>query len=70
MDPISTAIVNLAVAARQHNVQVAVSTSVLRQALDLQQAHAATLLQALPQTQPQPTLATSGHLGTLVDTWA
>jgi hypothetical protein len=68
MDPISTALVNLAVAARQQNVQVAVSTSVLRQALDLQQAHAASLLQALPQ--PQPALATSGHLGTLVDTWA
>jgi hypothetical protein len=48
-------------------VQSAASTLVLRKALDMQAAGAVELLNALPQ---QPTLATEGHLGRHVNTFA
>jgi hypothetical protein len=67
MDSISAAIVNQSIAMSQLNVQVAVSTAMLKQSLDLQSANAAALLQALPQPQP---LAVSGSLGTLVNVYA
>jgi hypothetical protein len=66
MDSTSAAIVNYAVQSGQQIVRVAVSTAVLKQALEIQQSNAAALLQALPQ----PALATSGHLGTLVNVYA
>ena len=52
----------------QQQMQLAqdVQTSVLKKALDEQASAAATLLQALPQ----PALATSGTLGTQVNTFA
>jgi hypothetical protein len=65
MDSISAAIVNQSIAMSQLNVQVAVSTAMLKQSLELQSANAAALLQALPQP-----LAVSGNLGTLVNVYA
>lgn len=65
MDSISAAIVSQSIAMSQLNVQVAVSTAMLKQSLELQSANAAALLQALP-----PPLAVSGNLGTLVDVYA
>ena len=44
----------------------AINITVLKKALDVQASAAATLLQALPQ----PALATSGTLGTQVNTFA
>ena len=46
------------------NVQAQAALSVLRKTLDLQQANAAQLLQALPTPVPAP----SGSLGTTIDT--
>lgn len=66
MDSISAAIVSQSIAMSQLNVQVAVSTAMLKQSLELQSANAAALLQALPP----PPLAVSGNLGTLVDVYA
>ncbi|HEY0956062.1 MAG TPA: YjfB family protein [Roseateles sp.] len=48
-------------------VQSAASMLVLRKALDIQATGAAELLNALPQ---QPALATEGHLGRHVNTFA
>ena len=48
------------------NVQAQVAVSVLRKTLDIQQANAVQLLQALPAPVP----ATSGSLGTRIDTYA
>lgn len=48
------------------NVQARASLSILRKTLDLQQAQAMQLLQALPA----PVQVQSGTLGTRVDTWA
>jgi len=44
-----------------------VSTTVLKKSMDMQESAAATLLQALPQA---PQLATSGSLGTKLNTYA
>lgn len=65
MDSISAAIVNQSIAMSQLNVQVAVSTAMLKQSLELQSANAAALLQALPQP-----VVSAGNLGTLVDVYA
>jgi hypothetical protein len=48
------------------NVQARASLSILRKTLDLQQAQALQLLQALPA----PVQAQPGTLGTRIDTWA
>lgn len=66
MDSLSAAIVNTAQSLQQASLQQQVATSVLKSALDIQAASAAALIQALPQ----PQLATSGSLGTLVNTYA
>ncbi len=63
---LSNAIVNTAVAQAQQETSVAVQTAVLKKALDAQATTAATLLSALPQ----PPLATSGNVGTQVNTFA
>lgn len=47
------------------NVQAQVAVSILRKTLDLQQANAAQLLQALTVPAPAP----SGLVGTIVDTY-
>lgn len=47
-----------------------VNTSVLKKALNVQQASAATLLASVAQTPPPPVLATSGSVGTQLNTFA
>ncbi|MDR6215503.1 YjfB family protein [Paracidovorax wautersii] len=63
---LTNAIVNTAVAQTQQETSDAVNTAVLKKALDIQASTAATLISALPQ----PQLATSGSLGTQVNTFA
>ena len=48
----------------------ALNMVVLKKALDMQAVSAATLLDAMQQSMPQPQLATSGTLGTNVNTFA
>lgn len=59
-------IVNTATALASAKTSDAVNITVLKKAMDVQEVAAATLLQALPQ----PALATSGTLGTQVNTFA
>ena len=63
---LTNAIVNTATAMSQSQTAQAVQVHVLRKAMDMLESAAATLLQALPQ----PPLATSGPLGTQVNTYA
>ena len=67
VDPLSAAIVNYSTASSQNLAAYQVSTAVMRKALDVQVAAAAALLQALPQ---QPSLASSGMLGTRLNVYA
>lgn len=64
MDPLSAAIVSSAAALSQLQFSQQVSYAVLRKAMDVEAASAASLLQAIPQ--PPPTNATGG----LVDAYA
>ncbi|MEO6279286.1 YjfB family protein [Roseateles sp.] len=68
MDVLSSnsAVVGNASAAVLGTVQGSASLSILRKSMDLQESTAAQLLQALPQ----PALATSGTLGTRLNTYA
>lgn len=61
-------IVGTATALASQSTSDALNVRVLKKALDIQASSAATLLQALPQLQP--TLATSGSLGTQLNTFA
>ena len=63
---VSAALVNQASSAPVGSVQAAASISVLKQAMQQQANSAMQLLQALPQA----TLASSGSLGTQVNTYA
>lgn len=63
---LTNAIVNTATAMSRSETANAVQVQVLKKALDSEASTAATLLQALPQ----PPLATSGSLGTQVNTYA
>lgn len=63
---LSNSIVNTATAMASRETSDALNVRVLKKALDIQASSAATLLQALPQ----PPLATSGTLGTQVNTFA
>ncbi len=65
MSPVSPAAVNTASNADLASVQGTASVLVLKKALDTQAAGAVQLLQSLPQ----PALATSGALGTRVNTY-
>lgn len=65
---LSNSIVNTATAMASSKTADAVNVSMLKKALDTQEATVATLLQALPQAQPS--LATSGNLGTQLNTYA
>jgi hypothetical protein len=60
---------NAASAAPPGTVQGAAAIAVLKQGMDLQAASAAQLIAALPQPAA-PALATSGALGTQIDTYA
>lgn len=66
METISSATVANASAADPATVSGAASLLVLKKALNLQASSAAQLIQALPQ----PALATSGSVGTRVNTFA
>ena len=66
MNPIAGSTVSNASSATPGSVQGAVAVSVLKKALDQQASSAAQLIQALPQ----PALATSGSIGTQVNTYA
>ena len=66
MDALSGPATASASAADPGTVQGAAAVSVLNKALNLQAASAAQLIQALPQ----PALATSGSLGTQINTYA
>ncbi|HNW63114.1 MAG TPA: putative motility protein [Piscinibacter sp.] len=65
MDSISSAVAG-ASAATPGSVQAAASVLVLKKALDMQSSSATQLMASLPQ----PALATSGTLGTQVNTFA
>lgn len=64
---LSNNILQTANALSQSKTVDAVQTEVLKKSMDVQENAAATLLQALPQPQQ---LATSGTLGTQVNTFA
>ena len=66
MDPISSASSPPPVTAPAGTVQAAAGVSVMKKSSHLQAEAVATLLQALPQ----PALATSGTLGTQLNTYA
>ena len=63
---LTNSIVNTATALASAKTSDAVNVTVLKKAMDMQEVTTATLLQALPQ----PQLATSGTLGTQVNTFA
>ena len=48
----------------------ALNMVVLKKALDMQEATATIMIDAMAQSVPQPQLATSGTLGTQVNTYA
>ena len=48
----------------------AVNIAMLKKALDMQEAAAASMLNTMVQSMPQPQLATSGALGTQLNTFA
>lgn len=61
-------IVSTATALASAKASDAVNITMLKKAMDLQETTAATMLEAVQQTTPQ--LATSGTLGTQVNTYA
>lgn len=63
---LTNSIVSTATALASRETSDALNIHVLKKALDIQATSAATLLQALPQ----PQLATSGTLGTQINTFA
>jgi hypothetical protein len=63
---LTNSIVSTATALSNNNTAQAVNVAVMKKAMNAQESAAATLLAALPQTS----LATSGHLGTQVNTFA
>ncbi|MDD2545825.1 MAG: putative motility protein [Burkholderiaceae bacterium] len=65
---LTNSLVNTATAQASRQTADAVNIGVLKKALDIQASAAATLLQALPPAPPA--LATSGPLGTQVNTYA
>ncbi len=67
MDLSNTALVNNAGSATPGSVQGAAQITVLKKALDLQEQAVTALINAVP---PSPPLATSGPLGTRLNTYA
>ena len=67
---LSNAIINTATNMASAQKSDAVNIAVLKKALDMQQATATTMIDAMVQAMPQPALATSGALGTQVNTYA
>ena len=67
---LTNSIVNPATALASAKTSDALNMVVLKKALDMQAVSAATMLDAMQQSMPQPALATSGTLGTQVNTFA
>ncbi len=67
---LSNSIVNTATALASAKTSDALNVLVLKKALDIQASSASTLIEAMQQSMPQPALATSGTLGTQVNTFA
>ena len=67
---LANSIVNTATALASAKTSDALNMVVLKKALDMQAVSAATMLDAMQQSMPQPALATSGALGTQVNTFA
>lgn len=67
---LTNSIVNTATALASAKTSDALNIVVLKKALDMQAVSAATMLDAMQQSMPQPALATSGTLGTQVNTFA
>ena len=66
MSSVSAAVVNNASSAGAGTVQGAAAISVMKKAMDAQESTANQLIQSLPQ----PALATSGSVGTQLNTYA
>ena len=67
---LTNSIVNTATALASAKTSDALNMVVLKKALDMQAVSAATMLDAMQQSMPPPALATSGALGTQVNTFA
>ena len=67
---LTNSIVNTATALASAKTSDALNMVVFKKALDMQAVSAATMLDAMQQSMPQPALATSGALGTQVNTFA
>ena len=67
---LSNSIVSTATALASAKTSDALNMVVLKKALDMQAVAAATMLDAMQQSMPQPALASSGTLGTQVNTFA
>ncbi|GKT21245.1 YjfB family protein [Acidovorax sp. SUPP3334] len=67
---LSQSVVNTATAMASQKNSDALNIRVLKKALDTQEASAALLIDSMKQSMPQPGLATSGALGTQVNTFA
>ena len=67
---LTSSIVNTATSLASAKTSDAVNMVVLKKALDLQAVSAAIVIGAMQQSMPQPQLATSGTLGTNVNTLA
>ena len=67
---LSNSIVSTATSLASAKTSDALNIVVLKKAIDIQASSAATLINAMQQSMPQPALATSGSLGTQVNTFA
>lgn len=67
---LTNSIVNTATSLASAKTSDALNMVVLKKALDIQSSSASTLINAMQQSMPQPALATSGTLGTNVNTFA
>ena len=66
----ANSIVNTATSLASAKTSDALNMVVLKKALDMQAVSAATMIDAMQQSMPHPQLATSGTLGTNVNTFA
>ncbi len=67
---LTNSIVNTATNLASAKTSDALNMVVLKKALDMQAVSAATMIDAMQQSMPQPQLATNGTLGTNVNTFA
>ncbi len=67
---LTSSIVNTATSLASAKTSDALNMVVLKKVLDIQASSASTLINAMQQSMPQPALATSGTLGTNVNTFA